>query len=47
MTQGMGRFHIPFDNGDIVSQDFSIFDTTAFKGVVGPNFLLRDDFQRF
>ena len=47
MTQGMGRFHIPFDNGEIVSQDFTIFDTTAFKGVVGLNFLLRDDFPRF
>ena len=47
MTQGMGRFHIPFDNGEIVSQDFLIFDTTAFKGVVGLNFLLRDDFPRF
>ena len=34
MTQGMGRFHIPFDNEEIVSQDFTIFDTTAFKGVV-------------
>ena len=47
MTQGMGRFHIPFHNGEIVSQEVTIFGTTAFKGLVDLDFLLRDDYQRF